>query len=111
LDWIPSDYISTLISEVGCNHPEKHCRILSLVAGTSIVADYCFWLSPRAGGSRVSKKNLMAVLHIGLNAYRQDRQDDVITVIHDMVAKGKTKGIKKLVLEHRLPKPKSMVIV
>jgi len=86
------------------------CRTLSLVAGTSIVADYCFWLSARASGSTISEATLMDVLHTGIKAYQQELQEVVIDSIHSMAGGGTIGEIVKLVLQYRLSKPAATVL-
>jgi len=51
----------------------------------------------------------MAALHMGIQAYQQDHQADVIRAIHGMAAEVKMEEIVELILQHRLPKPEATI--
>lgn len=88
-----------------------------LIPGTSIVADYCFWLFPRSEGSYASEANLLTVLRAGIKAYQQQAQASVFTIVHQnypgVFKRGDSlvitdaevemqKEIRELILRHRM---------
>jgi len=87
---IPPEFASLVLSNLGTQllPLTSFTKLLQIIAGTSIVADYTFWIHNQNQASTSSIDTLLSTLQQALDVYHQTRRDDVEQAVKHNLSSG-----------------------